>query len=87
MVEVAVPGERWEAEFFADGEVAVEVFRSAGMEGEEALARLWADHTDTDRSSASKNVCGSTIFRPGKRCRKVRASSLSRVIRSSRPLS
>lgn len=48
MVEVAVPGERWEVEFFADGEVAVEVFRSAGMEGEEALARLWADHTDTD---------------------------------------
>ncbi len=48
MVEVAVPGERWEVEFFADGEVAVEVFRSAGMEGEEAIARLWADHADTD---------------------------------------
>ena len=30
MVEAAVPGERWEVEFFADGQVEIEVFRSAG---------------------------------------------------------
>ncbi len=30
MVEVHVPGARWEVEFFADGHVEVEVFKSAG---------------------------------------------------------
>lgn len=41
MVEVAVPGERWEVEFFADGTVEVEVFGgSRGVEGEDALGRL-----------------------------------------------
>jgi len=30
MVEVAVPGERWEVEFLDDGTVEVEVFRSDG---------------------------------------------------------
>jgi hypothetical protein len=41
MVSVAVPGERWEVEFFADGHVEVERFPSAGdIEGEEALKRL-----------------------------------------------
>lgn len=30
MVEVAVPGERWEVEFLDDGSVEVEVFRSDG---------------------------------------------------------
>lgn len=29
-VEIAVPGERWEAEFHEDGTVEVEVFRSDG---------------------------------------------------------
>jgi hypothetical protein len=29
-VELAVPGERWEVEFFADGTVEVERFRSNG---------------------------------------------------------
>jgi hypothetical protein len=42
MVEVAVPGERWEVEFFADGAVEVEVFRSNGhlSSGEEAATAL-----------------------------------------------
>jgi len=31
MVEVHVPGERWEIEFFADGDVEVEIFRSDGV--------------------------------------------------------
>lgn len=48
-VEVAVPGERWEVEFFADGAVEVEVFSSVGpgdiiLEGVEALERLFAVH-------------------------------------------
>ena len=30
MVEIAVPGERWEVEFFADGNVDVEKFISNG---------------------------------------------------------
>ena len=30
MIEVAVPGERWEIDFLEDGEVEVEVFRSGG---------------------------------------------------------
>jgi len=45
MVEVHVPGARWEVEFFADGHVEVEVFKSAGgvlrhAEAESALQQL-----------------------------------------------
>jgi len=37
MVEIAVPGERWEVEFAVGGEVEVEVFRSDGtIRGSEA---------------------------------------------------
>ena len=48
-VEVAVPGERWEVEFFADGQVEIEVFSSVGaggiQSGDEALLdRLFATH-------------------------------------------
>ena len=32
MVTVAVPGERWEIEFFEDGHVEVEKFLSQGVE-------------------------------------------------------
>ncbi len=47
MVEVAVPGERWEVEFFADGHVEVEVFRgSSDIQEEEALARLFQALSD-----------------------------------------
>jgi hypothetical protein len=47
MVEIAVPGERWEVEFFADGHVEVEVFRSSGeMQGEERLSRLFDEFGD-----------------------------------------
>jgi hypothetical protein len=46
-VEIAVPGERWEVEFFADGAVEVEVFPAGrgGLEGEDALDRLFATHS------------------------------------------
>jgi hypothetical protein len=47
-VQIAVPGERWEVEFFANGNVEVEVFSGRdpgkGLEGEEALERLFAVH-------------------------------------------
>jgi hypothetical protein len=47
MVRVDVPGERWEVEFFNDGRVEVEVFRSNGtVEGEESLGRLLENHSD-----------------------------------------
>lgn len=45
MVVVAVPGERWEIEFFADGHVEVERFISNGeIEDAEALDRLLKAH-------------------------------------------
>ena len=43
MVLVNVPGERWEVEFFGDGEIEVEVFRSSEngvVGGDEAQAAL-----------------------------------------------
>ncbi len=48
MVEIAVPGERWEVEFFADGHLEVETFLAnpAGIEGEEAIQRLFDQFSD-----------------------------------------
>ncbi len=44
-VEVYVPGEHWEVDFFADGEVYVERFRSDGhIDDESAIAELFAKH-------------------------------------------
>ena len=46
MVLVAIPGERWEVEFFDDGSIEVERFRSSGeIEGEDALDLLMARET------------------------------------------
>jgi len=43
MVVVAIPGERWEVEFFEDGRVEIERFISSSeIEGEDALDRLFA---------------------------------------------
>ena len=52
MVRVDVQGERWEIEFFADGEVEVEIFRSTesgvvgSSEAQAALRRLLTDFAD-----------------------------------------
>ena len=47
MIKITVPGERWEVEFFEDGEVEIERFISTGaIEDEEALDQLFADHSD-----------------------------------------
>jgi hypothetical protein len=46
MVEVAVPGERWEIEFLDDGSVEAEVFRSDGtIHDSAALDSLITEHT------------------------------------------
>lgn len=42
MVEVFVPGERWEIEFHEDGEIGVEIFVSKGIiQGAELLEDLF----------------------------------------------
>jgi hypothetical protein len=47
MVEIAVPGERWEVEFFPDGHLEVEIFsNSSDIMGEEALGRLFAMYAE-----------------------------------------
>jgi hypothetical protein len=47
MVEVAVPGERWEIEFHEDGEIGVEVFASSGViEDSKRLEDLFRRFTD-----------------------------------------
>ena len=44
MIEVAIPGERWEVEFFEDGHAEVERFVSPGViEDEQVLERLFAE--------------------------------------------
>jgi hypothetical protein len=47
MIEVAVPGERWEIEFHEDGRIGVESFvSSGGVRGAEALDDLFARFSD-----------------------------------------
>jgi hypothetical protein len=47
MVHVALPGERWEVEFFAGREPEVEVFRSDGtIGGQEKVAELLRNAAD-----------------------------------------
>jgi hypothetical protein len=52
MVEVTVPGERWEVEFLGDGSVDVEVFRSDGeIRDGSALVAMLRQFSDADESS------------------------------------
>jgi hypothetical protein len=45
MVQIAVPGERWEIEFFPDRPVEAEVFRGGGsIEGPEVIESLLSTH-------------------------------------------
>jgi hypothetical protein len=48
MVVITIPGERWEVEFFEDGEIEIERFISTGVEGidEETLNRLIAGRSE-----------------------------------------
>lgn len=46
-VDVSVPGERWEVEFAADGDLVIERFQSLGdLEGEEAIKYLFDKFSD-----------------------------------------
>jgi len=47
-VQIAVPGERWEVEFFADDTVEIEVFVSDGVvsSGTDRLDELFRKHAD-----------------------------------------
>ncbi len=45
MVNVTVPGERWEIEFTADGAIEIEIFKSDGsIFGKETLEELFKKH-------------------------------------------
>ena len=47
MVEVTLPGERWEVEFFDDRQPEIEVFVSDGtVHGPEKFAELWEKAKD-----------------------------------------
>jgi len=47
MIEVAVPGERWEIECHENGNVGIEVFSSTGnIQGRDALNSLFERFTD-----------------------------------------
>ena len=47
LVEIAVPGERWEVEFMADGEIVIEKFISDGKTfGETEIDVLYRDFSD-----------------------------------------
>jgi len=50
LVDIVVPGERWEVEFFDDGSVEVERFISAGeIADEAALSELLAKYSDQEQ--------------------------------------
>ena len=49
MVEINVPGERWEVEFLEEGEIEVERFQSNGEILDESLLReLFAKYSDAE---------------------------------------
>jgi hypothetical protein len=57
MVLVALPGERWEIEFLADGSVEIEKFMSSGeVHGENVLNELFARYLNEDDSDSSEEA-------------------------------
>ena len=47
MVEIFVPGERWEVEFFGDDHIEIEKFKSTGaIYGEDELSVLFENFSD-----------------------------------------
>lgn len=47
LVEVAVPGERWEIEFFENGDIEAEIFKSDGtIHDASVLNKLLAKYSD-----------------------------------------
>lgn len=48
MVAVSLPGERWEVEFMADGDVEVETFKSDGeIRGMSSTAEIFERHAES----------------------------------------
>src|SRR5260221_149250 len=58
MVQVAIPGERWEIEFLNDGTVEVERFKSSGeIGGDDALTELlerFSDRNSVKRATGKR---------------------------------
>ena len=47
LVEITVPGERWEVEFFEDGKIEIEIFVSNGqIKSESEIALLFEKFSD-----------------------------------------
>ncbi len=64
MALVALPGERWEIEFFGDGSVEIERFTSNGEIYDENLLReLFARYTDQEDDSILPAEAELTTFR------------------------
>ena len=48
MVGVTVPGERWESEFMADGDIAIEIFKSDGeIQDDSVIEDLFERHSES----------------------------------------
>ena len=61
MVDIHVPGARWEVEFFADGHVELEIFRSrddvlSGEEAEAALERLLHEDDEAEADAEKRRT-------------------------------
>ena len=58
MVEIAIPGERWEVEFFADGDVMLEIFGSKSIDatGDDARAEMARLLREDDEAEADEEV-------------------------------
>lgn len=66
MVQIAIPGERWEVEFLATGDIEIERFRSDGtIANEGALSLLWEAES---AHHPADHVGGGHQLRPGNRC-------------------
>lgn len=50
MVSVAVPGERWEIEFFDDDHVELERFQTLGVDDVDDIASMLLSYFDDDES-------------------------------------
>jgi len=54
MIRIAVPGERWEIEFLADGHIDVERFRSDGeIHNEDMIDELFSLYSDIETPSTA----------------------------------
>jgi hypothetical protein len=70
-IEVYAPGEHWEVDFFADGDIYVERFRSNGhIDDETAFEELFALCSDEETPAAKDAKAGDGAARKGNRQRR-----------------